>query len=152
MTTTEARVELLTAEVRTLVVGARQVTLSVARQLDIVPPWYGVEPFGRVRIGGSMLGYSPEQIGVQIIGKYDGRLVRAFLLRTGTSAERERHSLPGYPQGDICRCGAPTVNDQGCSEGIRLFLAHYENDRWGHGDWEPTNWYALPLIVLAGLR
>lgn len=47
--TTTATVEVLTAEVRTLVVGSRQVTLSVYRQLDVR---YGVkrfEPFGRVR-------------------------------------------------------------------------------------------------------
>jgi hypothetical protein len=34
----EARVEVLRAEVRVLMVGSRQVTLSVARQLDAVEP------------------------------------------------------------------------------------------------------------------
>jgi hypothetical protein len=49
--TTAARVEVLTAEVRVLVVGARQVTVSVYEQLD----WSAgletayFEPFGRVR-------------------------------------------------------------------------------------------------------
>ena len=43
-----ATVELLTAEVRVLQVGSRQVTLSVARQLDLVP-LDALEPFGRVR-------------------------------------------------------------------------------------------------------
>lgn len=37
MTAQQATVETLTAEVRTLVVGARQVTLSIANQLDVVP-------------------------------------------------------------------------------------------------------------------
>lgn len=44
-----ATVETLTAEVRVLMVGSRQVTLSVARQLD----WIDItqlEPFGRVAI------------------------------------------------------------------------------------------------------
>ena len=45
--TTAARVELLTAEVRTLVVGSRQVTMSVYEQLDFVKPG-DIEPFGRV--------------------------------------------------------------------------------------------------------
>jgi hypothetical protein len=42
-----ATVEVLTAEVRVLMVGSRQVTLSVYNQLDEVPH-SGVEPFGRV--------------------------------------------------------------------------------------------------------
>jgi hypothetical protein len=48
MTTATAKVEVLTAEVRVLMVGSRQVTLSVYRQLDYVPP-DRIEPFGRVR-------------------------------------------------------------------------------------------------------
>ena len=44
-----AVVKVLTAEVRTLMVGSRQVTLSVYGQLDHAPPEY-IEPFGRVRI------------------------------------------------------------------------------------------------------
>lgn len=43
----EARVQVLTAEVRTLVVGSRQVTMSVYSQLDEVTP-DKIEPFGRV--------------------------------------------------------------------------------------------------------
>lgn len=46
---TTASVESLTAAVRVLMVGNRQVTLSVARQLDKVP-WQDIQPFGRVRI------------------------------------------------------------------------------------------------------
>lgn len=45
-----ATVELLTAEVRVLTVGARQITASVAKQLDQVG-WHEAEPFGRVRLG-----------------------------------------------------------------------------------------------------
>ncbi len=49
MTTTTARVEVLTAEVRTLQVGARQVTLSVYNQLDRVA-LHTMTPFGRVSV------------------------------------------------------------------------------------------------------
>ena len=49
MSTSTATVEVLTAEVRVLMVGARQVTLSVAKQLDVVPLWeLGI--YGRVKI------------------------------------------------------------------------------------------------------
>ena len=47
MTTTAARVEVLTAEVRVLMVGSRQVTMSVYNQLDTVAV-SEIEPFGRV--------------------------------------------------------------------------------------------------------
>jgi hypothetical protein len=46
---TSATVETLVAEVRVLMVGSRQVTLSVARQLDWVD-LEDMEPFGRVRL------------------------------------------------------------------------------------------------------
>jgi hypothetical protein len=44
---TTATVEVLTAEVRTLKIGSRQVTLNIYRQLDRVDPAQ-IEPFGRV--------------------------------------------------------------------------------------------------------
>jgi hypothetical protein len=44
---TTATVETLTAEVRVLMVGSPQVTMSVYSQLDEVPP-DGIGPFGRV--------------------------------------------------------------------------------------------------------
>jgi hypothetical protein len=48
MTVAAARVDVLTAEVRALMVGSRQVTLSVYRQLDATAA-EDCEPFGRVR-------------------------------------------------------------------------------------------------------
>jgi hypothetical protein len=48
--TTTALVETLTAEVRVLMVGRRQVTLSVAKQLDLVP-LAELTIFGRVKLG-----------------------------------------------------------------------------------------------------
>lgn len=47
MTHETATVETLAAEVRVMMIGKRQVTLSVVRQLDVVRP-DDVEPFGRV--------------------------------------------------------------------------------------------------------
>lgn len=47
---TKAEVETLTAEVKTLVVGNRQITLSVARQLDEVHIRKMSHVFGRIQI------------------------------------------------------------------------------------------------------
>lgn len=49
--TTTATVETLTAEVRVLMVGSRQITLSVAKQLDAVG-LAKLTVFGRIKIGG----------------------------------------------------------------------------------------------------
>lgn len=50
--TSTATVETLTAEVRVLVVGNRQITLSVAKQLDFVS-LDELKVFGRVKLGGN---------------------------------------------------------------------------------------------------
>ena len=71
---TTATVETLTAEVRTLVVGKRQVTLSVYRQLDSAR-LEEVEPFGRVR--------DDKENGRHVVGRHreTGALVRASYQR-----------------------------------------------------------------------
>jgi hypothetical protein len=54
-----ATVQTLMAEVRVLVVGKRQITTGIARQLDTVKP-DEIEPFGRVEaraIGGGSPGW-----------------------------------------------------------------------------------------------
>lgn len=69
---TTATVETLTAEVRVLMVGSRQVTLGVFGQLDEVE--YGqIEPFGRVRPKDGSESY------IYVVGrrKVSGELVRA---------------------------------------------------------------------------
>jgi hypothetical protein len=69
-----ATVEVLTAEVRTLVVGNRQVTQSVYRQLDHINP-EAIEPFGRVNDTKAGEGYD-----VLVVGRGpDGVLVRSGL-------------------------------------------------------------------------
>ena len=71
---TTATVETITAEVRVLMVGNRQVTLSVYRQLDIVD-LHWVEPFGRVSDG--------RDDGTWVVGRHvTGALVRARVRTT----------------------------------------------------------------------
>ena len=81
---TTATVETLTAEVRVLMVGNRQVTLSVYRQLDYVYPQW-IDPFGRVNA-------NSDRNFVQLVGSYKGVLVRSEFERIG--------STPGYRQPD----------------------------------------------------
>lgn len=64
-----ARVEVLTAEVRALMVGSRQVTLSVFRQLDTVDS-SEIEPMGRVN-------FSECHLWLVGMSKKTGALVRA---------------------------------------------------------------------------
>ena len=61
MSSESATVEVLTAEVRVLMVGSRQVTLSVAKQLDKVAR-HDLLPFGRVRLAENWL------IGRRVLG------------------------------------------------------------------------------------
>jgi|SRR6516165_11764261 hypothetical protein len=74
-----ATVETLTAEVHVLKVGSRQITLSVAKQLDDVP-YEDMEPMGRVRINrySNYLAYSKV---VELIGRHreTGALVFSIL-------------------------------------------------------------------------
>lgn len=73
--TNSATVDTLTAEVRVLMVGNRQITQSVAKQLDTAP-YEDVEPFGRIKLNGKDWD-SPHYI--HIIGKHKstGELVTA---------------------------------------------------------------------------
>jgi len=76
-----ATVEALSAEVRVLMVGSRQVTLSVYRQLDRVPD-DEIEPFGRVRDG------KHEGCDVYVVGRHR---------ETGAHCGSERRSLRDSP-------------------------------------------------------
>jgi hypothetical protein len=67
--TTTATVATLTATVHVLQVGSRQITLSVAKQLDCVDR-ENIEPMGRIRLND----------GVELIGRGpDGTLVRSHV-------------------------------------------------------------------------
>lgn len=80
MATEAASVEVLTAEVRTLMVGSRQVTLSVYRQLDEVK-FTEMDPFGRVR--GTSTGDKRNWIEVVGARKSDHSLCRASIYGPG---------------------------------------------------------------------
>ena len=88
----EATVEVLTAEVRVLQVGRRQVTLSVVRQLDWADP-ADVKPFGRVRtsdnlpsrpraISSDSAGRVKQPAAIEIVGSASGVLVRSVSWRS----------------------------------------------------------------------
>ena len=122
MSVTTAEVQTLTAEVRVLMVGNRQVTLSVARQLDVFDqhsyPSDSFEPFGRVRTG----------------------LKTFWLDRRG----REVMILPSYEwigknlrTGALSRYVLATPTDLVDDEEERALV---------------RSWEDLPLIVLAGLK
>jgi hypothetical protein len=67
--TSTATVETLAAEVRVLMVGNRQVTLSVAKQLDWVP-LVDLELFGRVKLGADSYAIGKAPDGTLALAKY----------------------------------------------------------------------------------
>ena len=79
-----AHVQVLTAEVRTLMVGSRQVTLSVYNQLDFVPHSQ-IKPFGRVNPK------EGDRHALYVVGKdkAGGSLVRARTPYKGEELDRE---------------------------------------------------------------
>jgi hypothetical protein len=125
-----ATVETLAAEVRTLMVGSRQVTMSVFKQLDTISSWR-IIPFGRVRSGTlyeTSWGFK-EHAYLELVGSDgEGNLVKAVVM--------SKHDIPGIRQ--------PVWHDEAA-------VSRYEGHK---AEWEPRRQYlaALPLIVLAGLR
>jgi hypothetical protein len=130
-----ATVEVLTAEVRVLMVGSRQVTLSVARQLDEIDP-DGFTPFGRITTGRKD---EPHVSAVEVIGRAeDGTLARSV-------ATAERLICRGYDTGEDGRYLA-------CAE-HRAASGQQHHWTWCYPDPETfAAWANLPLVVLAGLR
>lgn len=162
----EARVEVLRAEVRVLMVGSRQVTLSVARQLNAVEPRQ-IEPFGRVRIDKDPTG----QV-IEVVGSADGALTRSATSRKryrcprdhvgreqhcaqykrlwqAVDAEREAQEAQARQAGKT-----PPVPGPGSTPATRALYEHAEHDWWGYTDGKALYeaWEKLPLIVLAGLK
>jgi hypothetical protein len=129
--THEATVEALTAEVRVLMVGSRQITLSVARQLDRIDA-DAIQPFGRVRIDTGL-----DEGVVQVIGAGpDG-----VLARSGARAERHPCYASGHPTSPRC------PEHRGGMHGKDHVWVTYKPSQSVYDEWS-----ALPLIVLAGLR
>ena len=171
--TQTAEVETLTATVRVLMVGSRQVTLSVAKQLDIAAMGE-MEPFGRIRLSEVCL------IGRRI---KDGALVRTDGMPYTTWAPNISE-LP--TKATVCRhlaLGKDSVTLLYNKREIMLWPGCYNlcDEALGHGRYSDTqcgHWsvngneaaiesqiaehdayvsaakaaQALPLIVLAGLK
>lgn len=138
MTEQSARVDVLTAEVRTLMVGNRQVTLSVYRQLDLVEP-YEIEPFGRVRD-------SKDDV--------TRRLIESFVHSSNDPYGRDGVHVVGrdVDTGALVRS---SVWDRRVRPGAPAYPSHYPFDwlkEWIECDPHHGPWSGLPLIVLAGLR
>ncbi len=131
--TAEATVEVLTAEVRVLMVGSRQVTLSVARQLDEVESGK-ITPFGRIRTGRS--GEFAVTGMVEVIGRTAG----GALARSVTG--RKRYLCDGTRSHY-----GPRVNWNGQDVIVSKCPEHP-----GYAYTDAEKWELLPLIVLAGLR
>lgn len=133
-----ATVELLSAEVRVLMVGNRQVTLSVYRQLDVVKV-EAIEPFGRVRSGEKWIdGYGDEVPHIGVVGRVrDGYRGAGALARARVATQRQ-YGLQIRP----ARCS----KDE--------WAAHMAADAARDSERAATVrlWRDLPLIVLAGLR
>lgn len=121
MTTTTATVESLTAEVRVLQVGNRQITLSVARQLDMAL-LEDIEPFGRVNLGKGGERY--------IIGRkiQDGSLVIA-------DGRWEGEPEPAVRRGDL---DADKPFPRVCDATLRY------QDREGY---RPLNFADVPILI-----
>lgn len=121
--TTTATVETLTAEVRVLMVGSRQITLSVARQLDYAP-YDDIEPMGRVRIGPTS---DDDRSWVTVIGRH--RMTGALTMAMVTDPTPWE--------------GVAEPHDE---KHRAAWLAIKSRRR----NWPEAS--TLPLIVLAGLR
>lgn len=170
-----ATVETLTAEVRVLMVGNRQITLSVARQLDEIS-LDQIEPFGRVRLDKGRERYvigRDRETGALAVSRYrvglgwphilDGDLSgRITACRNGPKFDRFFYQLEF--RGRTIRVSEDVV--EACDD--HPSIGSGRCDHWnpnGLGD-EISNVIAehdklaalhkaareLPLIVLAGLR
>jgi hypothetical protein len=177
-----ASVNVLTAEVRTLMVGNRQVTMSVFRQLDHVVP-AEIEPFGRVQVAGSS-----REITVVGRGVSSGALVRSSVKQAEPPHSWNRPVDVGLdaqwcvlgPHDMFSRPQFAVIAERGAYKATRLIPSGTPVDssvpagqwRYSNGEAEEVvkreaeydldtiqervtlhaAWKALPLIVLAGLR
>lgn len=149
MSVQTAAVQTLTAEVRVLVVGSRQVTLSVFRQLDEVD-WNECDPFGRVR-DANRNSFKPEVVGRSV---WTGALVRARFTKEfpewTLEDERELRRLKqivdseSYPEADRATAAERYRGLVDYRENLAQYQARYRRDLAAA--------QALPLIVLAGLK
>jgi hypothetical protein len=148
----DAHVQVLTAEVRVLMVGSRQVTMSVYNQLDWIEP-YAIEPFGRVNPKDA------EPHLTYVVGKYDdddGSLCRSLFINADGLA------LADQVHDEIAKARTTAYGGVRSEERWRSRLRSPEARRFGKEyigtsdrawyEEKARQWEALPLIVLAGLR
>jgi hypothetical protein len=137
----EPAVEVLTAQIRVIQVGAKPIALSAARQLDSVDG-AAIKAFGRVRIDPK-----PPNGLIEVIGSVKGILARS-------SARARKVECPGYMASFSSRgYGLPQVvcashRDTSPAEAA----AHHNWTEYTPSQEIYEAWLALPLIVLAGLR
>lgn len=176
-----ATVESLTAEVRVLMVGNRQITLSVAKQLDLVDD-RKLEVFGRVRLNSdsvSLIGKC-KATGVLVMAKmpftWPTPYIRGLSAPVTLCETRRRIMLKGsklifagrdidIADDSIQYCG---MDGHGVSRYVSFILEELSCEHWSTNgmDEEISAGVAaydarqlqieglqkLPLIVLAGLR
>jgi hypothetical protein len=161
----EARVEVLTAEVRVLQVGPRQLTLNMVRQLDWVKPG-DVKAFGRVKTGDlppwqPQAPLSGKSVHIEIVGSVAGILVRSASWHTtltcmiGVSGTECPEAQELSREANITRIAAPS--NIWSSKYKEFMKAKEKVSAHRHHDWsryEPDQqtydvWKALPLILLA---
>lgn len=143
--TTTATVETLTAEVRVLVVGNRQVTLSVFKQLDWVPA-VEMTPFGRVS-SGRKRDSDARQDGVELVGVGDtGSLVQSAVWPVDWTQRAPRvfdhwceHQKARYANPvDVRKSGGHTLRWRHGEFSCRVQPLH-EGPCWKHGSSE--SWF-----------
>jgi hypothetical protein len=167
---TAARVEVLTAEVRVLMVGSRQVTLSVHAQLDQVKPGQ-VEPFGRVAPRDA----DPDYVYVVGVSTRDadrGSLVRSrywTAVQWRRQAKECRRVMPFARERDALKRELADPANYSRQWSLQDQIRQLDNSMLGFHGWtaaeldetvresaeeagRAAQWEALPLIVLAGLR
>jgi len=175
MATTEATVEVLTAEVRALMVGSRQITLSVFRQLDWVT-WDDILPMGRVNDNRDADYQDRLLVGRD---RGNGSLVRCNLNRvtdprgwaqSAGGRDLQRRAIVGYKNVNTYADYLRALSLEPSSIHGSSLWADYENLALAHANevvareieeltdnwntyWACRRVYdALPLIVLAGLK
>lgn len=134
MSTLTATVEVLTAQVRVLMVGSRQVTLSVYRQLDWADP-REMTPFGRIRDEVTERSFRRE-VDDWGVSRYvqDGGL---WAIGCNSTGDLVRSHLPKPPKSVAqARLDRWTLTDDEFAAMTRL--------------WD--EWSDLSLVILAGLK
>lgn len=175
MSTQTATVETLTAEVRVLMVGSRQVTLSVYRQLDRHPSDQ-VRPFGRVSDKQDESRYGCRNVFVVGCDVTTGVLVRSehFVvdpkpqrykelidrrdIKSGRSYTNQRNSVQPF-SAERRKEERRQVHSRRVQHGSGVWVWAESMDEYKErvSAWEEAvskykEWTSLPLIVLAGLR